>query len=157
MREIVLIACVSKKGDKKAKAKDLYLSPLFRNSLEYAETLKPDKIFILSALYHLLELDTEIEPYNVTLSNVSKTKRKPGLKVLNSTEKKEWGKKVIEMLSAQADLERDRFIILAGQEYIKPIKDNLHNYDDVLKGVSLFDRVPLLKQKINGNRNTQAF
>lgn len=151
MRQIVLIACVSKKSDKKTKAKDLYISPLFRYSLAYALALKPDKIFILSALHHLLELDREIEPYNVTLSNVSKKKRKPGLKVLNSTEKKEWGKKVVEMLSAEADLKEDKFLILAGQEYIKPIVSSLDNYEDVLNGVLLFDRVPLLKQKLNGN------
>ncbi len=151
MRQIVLIACVSKKSDKKTKAKDLYISPLFRYSLAYALALKPDKIFILSALHHLLELDREIEPYNVTLSNVSKKKRKPGLKVLNSTEKKEWGKKVVEMLSAEADLKEDKFLILAGQEYIKPIVSSLNNYEDVLNGVLLFDRVPLLKQKLNGN------
>lgn len=151
MRQIVLIACVSKKSDKKTKAKDLYISPLFRYSLAYALALKPDKIFILSALHHLLELDREIEPYNVTLSNVSKKKRKPGLKVLNSTEKKEWGKKIVEMLSAEADLKEDKFLILAGQEYIKPIVSSLNNYEDVLNGVLLFDRVPLLKQKLNGN------
>ena len=78
--KIILIACVSKKGDKKAKAKDLYRSPLFRSSLSYAYRQNPDKIFILSALHHLLDLEKEIEPYNVTLSNVPKNKRKPGLK-----------------------------------------------------------------------------
>jgi hypothetical protein len=149
MKRIVLIACVSKKGDKRAKAKDLYKSPLFTNSLAYAYSLKPDKIFILSALHHLLDLEKEIEPYNVTLSNVPKKKRKAGLKVLNSQEKKEWGEKVIEMLSKQADLNHDRFIILAGNEYIKPIRGKLVNYDIPLEGVSLFKRVPFLKSKLN--------
>ena len=74
MRQIVLISCGSKKSEKKAKAKDLYIGSLFKNSLAYAEALKPDKIFILSALHHLLNLDKEIEPYDVTLSNVPKKK-----------------------------------------------------------------------------------
>jgi len=79
---------VSKKGKRKAKAKDLYESALFKYSLAYAYTFRPDKILILSALHHVLDLETEIEPYDVTLSNVPMNKRKPGLKVLNSVEKK---------------------------------------------------------------------
>jgi len=63
MKKIILIACVSKKGDKKAKAKDIYISSLFTNSLAYAYSLNPDKIFILSALHHLLDLEKEIEPF----------------------------------------------------------------------------------------------
>ena len=149
MKTIVLIACVSKKGDKKAKAKDLYISELFTHSLAYAYSLHPDKIFILSALHHLLGLETEIEPYNVTLSNVQKDKRKPGLRVLNSKEKKEWGKRVIEMLKSQSDLQQDKFIILAGQEYIKPIKSTISNYLNPLEGVVFAKRVPVLKSLLN--------
>jgi hypothetical protein len=145
MKKIVLIACVSKKGNKKAKAKDLYKSQLFTYSLAYANTLKPDKIFILSALHHLLELEKEIEPYDVTLSNIPMNKRKPGLKVLNSKEKIEWGKKVVEMLSKQTDLRQDKFIILAGQEYIKPIIENISHYSLPLNGLRQGERVKFLK------------
>ena len=148
MKRIVLIACVSKKGDKRAKAKDLYKSPLFTNSLAYAYSLKPDKIFILSALHHLLDLEKEIEPYNVTLSNVPKKKRKEGLKVLNSQEKKEWGEKVIEMLSINSDLKQDRFIILAGQEYIKPIIEHIPHFTLPLKGLRQGERVKFLKDNL---------
>ncbi len=144
MKQIILIACVSKKGDKKVKAKDLYKSSLFKSSLAYAYKLNPDKIFILSALHYLLDPDKEIEPYNVTLSNVSKSKRKTGLKVLDSAEKKEWGKKVIEQLSKQTDLENDKFIVLAGQEYIKPIIDSISHLTNPLKGLRQGERVKFL-------------
>lgn len=144
MKQIILIACVSLKGDKKTKAKDLYKSSLFKSSLTYAYKLNPDKIFILSALHHLLDLDKEIEPYNVTLSNVPKDKRKAGLKILNSTEKKEWGKKVIEQLAEQADLKNDNFIILAGQEYIKPIIDSISHLTNPLNGLRQGERVKFL-------------
>ena len=148
MKKVVLIACVSKKVNKKAKAKDLFISPLFINSLAYAYSLKPDKIYILSALHHLLDLDKEIEPYNVTLSKLPKEKRKQGLKILTSREKKEWGKKVIEMLSKKADLENDIFIILAGEEYIKPIRNYLTYIDEKLKGKCYGDRVSYLKSQL---------
>ena len=144
MKRIVLIACVSQKGNKKAKAKDLYISQLFKSSLAYAYKLNPDKIFILSALHHLLDLNKEIEPYNVTLSNVPKDKRKSGLKILNSIEKKEWGEKVIAQLAGQTDLKNDNFIILAGLEYIKPIINGISHLTNPLKGLRQGERVKFL-------------
>lgn len=144
MKQIILIACVSKKGDKKTKAKDLYISSLFKSSLAYAYKQNPDKIYILSALHHLLDLDKEIEPYNVTLSNVSKDKRKAGLKILSTSEKKEWGKEVIKQLAEKTDLKNDNFIILAGQEYIKPIINNISQFTNPLKGLRQGERVKFL-------------
>ena len=148
MSKIVLIACVSQKLNKKAKAKDLYTSQLFKYSLAYAHSLNPDKIFILSALHHLLDLEMEIEPYNVTLSNIPKSKRKEGLIVLSQAEKIEWSKKVVKMLSEQTDLQYDQFILLAGQEYIKPIKPYIKNLDDRLHGLRQGERVKYLKANL---------
>jgi hypothetical protein len=71
MKKIVLIACASKKAPGKAKAEALYISPLFVSNLRYAKRLKPDSIFILSAKYGLVELEREIEPYDVTLNDMS--------------------------------------------------------------------------------------
>ena len=148
MKTIVLIACVSKKGKRKAKAKDLYESALFKYSLAYAYTFRPDKILILSALHHVLDLETEIEPYDVTLSNVPMNKRKPGLKVLNSVEKKDWGKNVIQQLSEKSDLKNDRYIILAGREYIKPIIKHIKHIEQPLKGLRQGERLKFLKTKV---------
>jgi hypothetical protein len=72
MIRIVLISCVSRKVGHKAKAKDLYKGPLFTSSLVFGQSLKPGKIFILSALHNLLGLIKEIEPFNVTLSKMKK-------------------------------------------------------------------------------------
>lgn len=148
MKRIVLISCVWKKQSAKSKAKDLYISPLFKTSLAYAYSLNPDEIFVLSALHHLLDLEAEIEPYNVTLSNIPKSKKKDGLIVLSSAEKIEWGKKVVTMLSERTDLQRDHFIILAGREYIKPILPYLLNIDDRLRGMSIGKRLSYLKSQI---------
>jgi len=149
MNKIVLIACVSKKGKSKAKAKDLYKSALFKYSLAYAYKIKPDKIFILSALHHLLDLENEIETYDVTLSNIPVNKRKPGLKVLTSSEKIDWGKKVIQQLSEISDLKNDQYIILAGQEYIKPIIKDLKHFEQPLAGLRQGERLKFLKEKVS--------
>jgi len=42
MKKIVLISCVKTKLDRKAKAKDLYSSDLFKKNLEYAKLINPD-------------------------------------------------------------------------------------------------------------------
>ncbi len=144
--KIILIACVSQKGDKKTKAKDVYISQLFKSSLAYAQQLKPNKIFILSALHHLLQLDTEIEPYDVTLSSVPKHKRREGLKILTVAEKKEWGKKVIEQLSKETDLQNDEFILLAGKQYIKTLTTSIRHYKNPLLGLGQGKRLKFLKE-----------
>jgi len=145
-KKIILIACVSKKLDRKAIAKDLYISQLFKSSLAYANKQKPDKVFILSALHHLLKLDDVIEPYNVTLSNIPKSKRKVGLKILTSIEKVDWGNKVIELLSKEADLAKDKFIILAGREYIKPLLNKISILTNPLEGLKQGQRVKYLNE-----------
>ena len=66
MKKIVLISCVSKKLPHPASAQDLYVSPLFRLNLQYARKLQPDAIYILSAKHGLLDLDTEVEPYDLS-------------------------------------------------------------------------------------------
>lgn len=153
MKKIVLISCGSKKMNTKTKAKDMYQSPLFKYSLQYAFKLNPDKIFILSALYGLLDLETEIEPYDVTISNVSLQNRlkKPQLKVLSKNEKIEWGKKIVDKLAISSNIEKDVFIVLAGLEYVKPIIPYLPNIQEPLKGIGLFDRISHLKTLINEN------
>jgi hypothetical protein len=149
MKRIVLISCVSRKGTTKAKAKELYKGPLFKNSLAYGISLKPDKIFILSALHHLLDLDTEIEAYNVTLSNIPKNKRKADLKILTAKEKLNWGKKVIEQLKKEADLQKDEFVLLAGQEYIKSIEGYItnNNLKKPLEGKRIGERIKFMQNK----------
>lgn len=150
MKRILLISCVSRKGDKKAKAKDLYLGALFTNSMAYAKTLNPNKIFILSALHHLVDPEQEIEPYNVTLSYVppDKKTKNPELKVLTKKEAKLWGQIVIEQLKKETDLENDEFILLAGQSYVKQIKNSLTRYEEPLKGLKIGERIKHLASKL---------
>lgn len=62
MKKIVLISCVSQKRSHRSKAKDLYISALFKKNLAYARRLNPDAIYILSAKYGLVDLETEIDP-----------------------------------------------------------------------------------------------
>lgn len=121
MKKIVLISCVSKKLEHKARAEDLYISPFFRLSLKYARKLKPDEIFILSAKHGLLDLDDEIDPYDVTLNN------------MRAIQRKKWADKVMEQLKIKADLKKDHFIILAGEKYRQYLIPYLESYEVPLR------------------------
>ena len=126
MKTIILISCAAKKAKEKSKAEDLYISPLFKKSLAYAKTLTTtDNIYILSAKHHLLALDKVIAPYDVSLQK-DITKKEDRIK---------WGEKVIEELKKVADIKKDKFIILAGKDYVKPIKDRLVNVELPFDGV----------------------
>jgi len=53
MKKIVLISCVKRKLPHRVPAKDLYISQLFKLSFAYAQRLRPDAIYILSAKHGL--------------------------------------------------------------------------------------------------------
>ncbi len=143
---IILISCSSRKHSTRMKAKDIYNSRLFNISLEYANSIAHDKIYILSAKHHLLDLGTEIDPYDVTLSYVSPKKRTANLVILNKEQKIIWGDKVISQLKRVSDIEKDLFIILAGKEYILPLEKSIINLDDKLYGLRNGERIQWLNK-----------
>ena len=100
MDKIVLISCASQKRSYKCKARDLYISALFKKNLRYALKLAPDQIFILSAKYGLVGLDDEIEPYNLTLNTMSSSKIK------------QWASGILRQLTERANLQEDQFVFL---------------------------------------------
>lgn len=133
--KVVLIACCKTKASGKMPAKDLYQGTLFKNSLEYAQTLHPDRFYILSAEHHLLPLDKEIGYYQNTLNDKS------------VQEKKEWAAIVLEQMKQEGlDLQNDEFIVLAGDNYCKYLQDALSDYSRPLKGLKYGKQVQRLKQ-----------
>jgi hypothetical protein len=137
MASICLLGCVKKKLTCKARARELYTSVLFTLSLRYAErVLKPDRTFILSARYGLLELDKEIEPYDETLSSLSATKRRA------------WAEGVIAQLCEVADLEADDFTVLAGERYIEFLRPHLRHLHEPLHGMPIGKRIAWLKKQV---------
>jgi hypothetical protein len=132
VRKIILISCVSKKRTQRSKARDLYISALFKKNLQYALRLEPDEIFILSAKYGLVGLDEEIEPYNLTLNTMS------------SNEIKEWASGVLWQLSEKANLQEDQFTFLAGVKYRKYLLPNLANVEIPLKGLRIGEQLQRL-------------
>jgi hypothetical protein len=135
---IVLISCVSMKLDHKAKAKDIYISPLFTKSLDFAKKTNPKKIFILSAEHHLLDLNTEIEPYNKTLID------------MNDSEIRRWANTVLEQLKKECDIINDKFVILAGEKYYRHLIPSLVHYEIPMEGLSIGKRLSWLNEAFYG-------
>jgi len=135
MAKVVLISCVSEKLHHKSQAQDLYISPLFKKNLQYAKSLNPDKIFILSAKYELLGINDEIEPYDKTLNK------------MRSNEIKEWANNVLNQLGEKTDLENDEFVFLAGNNYRKFLLSHIKHYNIPMQGLSIGKQLQWLTKR----------
>ena len=99
--------------------------------------LEPDDIYILSAKYGLLELNQEIEPYDLTLNNMS------------SGQIKFWAIDVLKELKKRANLDHDHFIFLAGQKYRKYLIQHIGSVEIPLQGLTIGKQLQLLKRKLD--------
>jgi len=133
-KQIILISCVSKKLPHRAKARDLYVSTLFKLNRKYAEKLSPDKIFILSAKYGLLGMEREIEPYEQTLNNMP----------VNDV--KLWANHVIEQLQKIGSFDHMEITFLAGEKYRKYLLPHFPKYKIPLQGLRIGEQLQKLKR-----------
>lgn len=133
---IVLLSCVKSKNDKKSKAKDMYISALFKYSYMYASKItSQENIYILSAKYGLLKLDDEIYPYEDTLN--TKTEK----------QKKIWAYKVYkQMKSLNFDFDKQT-VFLCGNNYRKYLITKFSNAIAPLSGLGLGKQLQFYKQQ----------
>ena len=126
MKTIALISCVSQKLDCRAPVKDIYISPLFKKNKEYALLRKVDLIFILSGAHGLLAFNEEIDPYDMTLNDMS------------MREKGRWASKVFDQIKEQIpDYKEVKFIILAGTNYRSNLEPFLPHTEIPLVGLPI--------------------
>jgi hypothetical protein len=140
MAKIVLLSCTKSKLDKPAPAKDMYSpSPMFQKTKGYGETLKPDKMFILSAKYGLLPMDKQIEPYDLTL------------KTMKKDEKDKWGELVKQQMGKRGvNPQSDKFTFLTGAEYAKPLESFIpsENIEKPMEGKRMGERLSWLNSQV---------
>ncbi|HEY8158437.1 MAG TPA: hypothetical protein VIF10_06995 [Methylobacter sp.] len=135
-KRIALISCVKTKLPYRAKARDLYISPLFKLNLKYAKKLAPDEIFILSAEHGLLSLEDEIEPYEKTLNK------------MRSSEVQIWANNVHQQLKEVCSLDESEFIFLAGVKYRNHLLPYMINYEIPLKDLQFGKQLQKLKELV---------
>lgn len=140
MSTIVILSCTKSKLDKPSQAQDLYsASPMFKKTLEYGKSLKPDKMYILSAKHFLVPLNKVLAPYDKTLKEMPKD------------EKNAWGEKVISQMKASGiNIEKDKFIFLTGSEYMKPLLQYIPegNIEKPMEGRRMGERLQWLNSQI---------
>lgn len=121
-RRIGLVSCSKAKLDTPARARDLYSpSDLFRKASGYCAAAYDDW-YILSAKYGLVRPDDQLEPYDVTLKNMT------------MVEKKRWGEMVARQIR---DLSPAELNAHAGREYVKPLTDAGLELSEPLAGLSI--------------------
>lgn len=133
-KDVYLISCSAEKQDKPAPAAEMYVSPLFEKSLSFAKKQQSDNdyIKILSAKYHLTDLDQVIKPYDLTLKNFS------------TQQKKDWANKVYSQILDKYSLQFDRFMFLAGNAYTEHLMSKFKYKTDVLEGMRIGERMAYL-------------
>lgn len=132
---IVLVACARQKRLQAAPARDLYISEWFRRARAYAEAFG-DRWYILSAKYGLLEPETRIEPYDQTLSALSRTARA------------EWGSATAGQIRAVLGSRPVTLQMLAGRGYRDPLLPHLAGYtiDVPMAGLGIGQQIAWLGQ-----------
>ena len=138
MSKVVLVSCSSGKESQAAPAEELYNSDLFKKQMEYAKKLtNPNDIYIISAKYHLVPLRTEIEPYNKTL------------KEMPAPDREKWAEVVLDQLKKKGyDLQKDKFVILAGNAYRQYLEPHMKNVEVPLSGLRIGQQKKALLQKL---------
>ena len=136
MALIICISCVKSKRPRKSRAEDLYTSPLFRMSLQYAKSMNPDHILVLSAKHGVLALSDEVEPYEQTLKRM----RKP--------ERLAWADKVLAQLRRYADLDNDKLVFLAGVRYREHLIPHIRHSLVPMAGLAFGEQLQWLKQQL---------
>lgn len=139
---IGLVGCSSQKASARCAARDLYTSPLFRAARAYAEATCAHWL-ILSAKHGLLDPNSVIDPYDVSLSFASQERRE------------RWGLQVGRQLDgalpwpAYANAE---LVVLVGSAYADVIhtpdvaRPREFHWEEPLRGLGIGERLRWLQR-----------
>ena len=106
LKTLGLISCTKRKKDYPCKASEMYsASDLFKKAYAYC-TKKYDAVAILSAKYGLLLPHDEIEPYDLTLNDMS------------SEDREDWAERVFKQMKSRLNRKDiDKVYFHAGENY----------------------------------------
>lgn len=140
---LALVGCGDNKRDKPVEARLLYTSPYFAKKRQWAEGC--DDWRILSAKHNLLNPSTELEPYDLSMDD------------LTESERQKWAREVMnDLFPLLSDF--DVVVVLAGQDYSNPIRDYLEqsSVDDhwPFEGLDLFEQMIWLSDNPRPDQST---
>lgn len=141
MAVVYLITCVKTKDERpgQSRARDLYISPLFRKMRALAER-EADRWYILSDHYGLLAPDDAVEWYEVDLKKLGRAARAC------------WAGKVLSALWQVLEQD-DRIVMLAGSVYVRLLRAELERrgfaVDEPLHGLRIGERMARLNDLLS--------
>ena len=142
-RAVHLVACVAQKRPEAARACDLYQSDWFRKARSYV-TVQGGRWFILSALHGLLSPRRLIEPYSLSLADVT------------AAERRAWGERVSAQLAEQIG-PRTPVVVLAGRLYRDPLAGWLGTRATVpMEGLGIGQQKAWLAHQVREAREREA-
>ena len=114
MKTIYLVQCVSQKLSRPAPAKDLYCSAWFTKARAFVEAQNA-RWLILSGKYGAVAPGTVLKPYNVTLNDMTTTRRR------------DWAERTAATLRRHCQ-PGDRVVFLAGSAYRQYLAEHLRSW-----------------------------
>lgn len=137
-RIISIVQCVSKKLDSPQLGRNLYISPLFVNASAYAEKISDDW-FIISAKYGLVRPSDLLEPYDVTLKD------------LTARQRRDWAERVFSDIKLLLKT-TDTVVMLAGVVYRENLVGKIEELGCIvqipMKGLRIGEQVRWLQQQL---------
>ena len=120
--DLILVGCVKSKRHRASLARDIYTSTLWQHRRVYAE-LHGCPWYILSAKHGLLAPSTWIEPYDLSLADLS------------AAERREWSLGVLDDLAAEIPtLDGKTIEVHAGKRYVDfGLENGLHEAGAVVR------------------------
>ena len=145
MTPVYLVACVSQKLDRRARAADLYRSDWFRKARTYVEETGAPW-YVLSAAHGLVKPTKRLDPYDVALRDLSAAQRRL------------WGQKTVAQLRrAVGARHHGRIIFLAGRLYREPLLAFAGDRAVIpMEGMSIGQQKAWLAQQIAEQRDRAA-
>lgn len=137
MTKIALVSCAKLQTNATCPAQDLYTSPVFRATRQYAERFADDW-FVLSAEYGLVHHAQVIAPYNRILTSLTRVERQA------------WTDDIIRQSTAAIPKDA-AIIVLAGEDYVKGLIASLtergHSVQLPLGRLRIGQRIQWLKSQ----------
>lgn len=130
---IVFLSCVKSKCAHRCEAERMYTSELFKKSLQYAKSLQPHKIYILSAKHGVLELNDIISPYEMTLN------------AMTEKERKMWAYRVVKQCEAKGIDFSEKALFLCGNNYRKYVMQKFSNAEAPLSQLGIGKQLQFYK------------
>jgi cytoplasmic iron level regulating protein YaaA (DUF328/UPF0246 family) len=137
--KIALLSCTQRKQTYPCMAQDMYVpSQLFRKAKEYVLKNEYDAWFILSAKYGLLQPNTLIEPYNVSIMDLKKD------------EIVKWSERITKQLLEYPVTQVDVFAGSKYRQYLLPLLEKCNIVFRVpLKGLGIGQQLKYFKEFAN--------